>query len=246
MSEDRLLGERVVLYQPKTGYRAAIDPVFLAAAVDARPRDTVLDVGCGVGAAALCLAFRCADVSVTGLDVDFRLVEIAEQNGAANGMAERLRFLAEDVSRPAALLRPASFDHVMTNPPYAKSGTGRPPRHPSRHLAMVEDAAPLGVWLDYSIRMVRPRGTVTVIHRADRLEEILRLLAGRLGGVTVLPLWPGGARPKPAGRVIVRGRRGASAPFRLLPGIVLHDADGRYTASAERILRHGAPVEMEH
>ena len=68
-SEDHLLGRKILLRQPKIGYRVAIDPIFLAASVQAEPRETILDVGAGVGAASLCLAVRCPNVKVIGIEL---------------------------------------------------------------------------------------------------------------------------------------------------------------------------------
>ena len=63
-------------------------------------------------------------------------------------------------------------------------------------------------------------------------------MADRAGDIAVFPLWPGIG--KPASRVIVRARKGVASPTRLLPGLVLHEADGRYTTAADAILREGA------
>lgn len=242
LTEDRLLGGRVRLFQPETGYRVAIDAVFLAAAVHAKPGESVLDVGAGVGAAALCLAVRIGGVLVTGMDADHPLVRLAARNADVNRVADRVRFFAGDLMSPPVRLSPASFDHVMANPPFVIEGTGTPSPDLGKAAATVEQGARLADWLRFCLRMVRPMGTVTLIHRADRLDAVLHELYGRLGEIVVVPLWPGGSGAKPAKRVIISGRRGSAAPLRLLPGVVLHQADGRFTAEAERVLRHGEAV----
>jgi tRNA1(Val) A37 N6-methylase TrmN6 len=76
-----------------------------------------------------------------------------------------------------------------------------------------------------------------VIHRADRLEDLLAALAPRFGGVTVLPIHP--KRDRPAKRVIVHAVLGARDEPVTLPGFHLHEDDGAFTAAAEAILRHG-------
>lgn len=245
LSDDRVLGGRVRLRQPLTGYRVAIDPVFLAAAVDAQPGETVLDVGCGVGAASLCLAARVAGVSVTGIDNDPALIATAGGNARENGMADRVRFLVDDLARPAAELAIAGFDRVMTNPPYCRPGSGRAPRQPGRRTATIEETCGLDVWLGFCVRMVRVGGVVTLVHRADRLDDVLATVRGRLGGLRVFPLWPGGAEPRPARRVLICGRRGSAEPLRLLPGLTLHRPDGRYGEAAEAVLRDAGALAWE-
>ncbi|HUZ73847.1 MAG TPA: methyltransferase [Stellaceae bacterium] len=239
-SDDTLLGGRVRLRQPEAGYRAAVDPVLLAAAVPAVSGDTVLDVGCGAGAAALCLAARVDGVRVTGIDTQRDLVRLANDNIVLNGVSGRVGAMSGDLLRPPPRLEPGTFAHVMANPPHLARGQATPPPDPGKAAAHVEGEADLAAWVRFALTMVRPRGTVTFIHRAERLDMLLAQLAGRAGEIVLIPLWPGG--DKPARRVIVRARKGVATPLRLLPGLVLHDAAGGFTAAAEAVLRHGAPL----
>src|SRR5688500_17759444 len=93
---DSVLGGRVMLHQPAVGYRVAIDPILLAAACPAEPRERVVDLGCGVGTAALCLARRVADVQCTGVDLQPDLATLANRNAPANRLAARASFIAGD------------------------------------------------------------------------------------------------------------------------------------------------------
>ncbi len=249
VSEDALLGGRVRFFQPARGYRAAIDPVLLAAAVPAAPGETILDVGAGAGAASLCLAARVPEVRVQGIEADDGLAGLARRNVEANGLAGRVTIVTGDLLDPPPELAPGSFDHVMANPPYLEAGRGRPPPDEAKAATVVEGAAGLADWLDFCLRMVRPKGSVTVIHRADRLDGVLAGLRRTLGAIVVFPLWPGppetgGAGPKAARRVIVHGQKGRATPLILAGGLVLHGPDGAYTPEAEAILRHGRELEM--
>lgn len=237
-TEDRLLDGQLVLRQPRDGFRVAIDSVFLAAAVPAAPGELVLEPGAGTGAAALCLARRVAGVRVVGLERQADLVRLAGENVRANSLAGSVDVMIGDLVRPPPRVVPASFAHVMFNPPYLPEGRGRAPADASRAQAHVEGEAALATWIDFALRMVRPKGTMTMIHRADRLDDILAHLHGKAGEIVVLPLWPG--RDRPAKRVIVQARRGVATPLRLAPGLVLHEADGGYTPAADAVLRGAA------
>ena len=235
-TEDAFLGGRLRLRQPVDGYRAAIDPVFLAASVDAAAGDRVLDVGAGHGAAALCLARRVPGCHVTGIEVQPGFARLAGENARANGLAGSVGIVAADLMRPA--LAPADFDHVMANPPYLERGRGTPPRSRDAAAARAEGDVGLGEWIGFMHRMARPRGVLTLIHRADRLDRILSLLDRRCGAVTVFPLWPrSGVAAK---RVIVRARKDVAAPAAIAPGLVLHGNDGAFTAEADAVLRGAA------
>lgn len=238
---DTLLGGRVALAQPERGYRAAIDPVLLAAAVPA-VAGRVLDAGAGVGAAALCYAVRVPGARVTGLELQQDLAALAAENARRNGVGDRVAFLAGDILNPPAGVAEGDFDHVMANPPYLPAAHGPAPPDPAKAAAMVEGEANMADWVDFCLRMVVPKGSVTLVHRADRLDELLALLRGRAGGIVVFPLWPGDGRP--ARRVIVRARRDVRAPMSLAAGLVLHRGDGAYTDAALAVLRDGGPLTL--
>jgi tRNA1(Val) A37 N6-methylase TrmN6 len=242
VTEDRLLGGRVRLRQPADGARAAIDPVFLAAAVPAESSQQILDAGCGAGAAMLCLAARVPQCRIVGLELQRDLVRLAGDNVLLNGMADRLSVMIGDLLRPPPRLSPGMFDHVMANPPVLERGRGSEVPSPSKAAATIEGEAALGEWVRFALGMVRPKGTVTFIHRADRIDGLLGQLAGRAGGIVIFPLWPRAGQS--ASRVLVRARKQIAAPARLAPGLVLHEADGRFTAAAEAVLRGGEALTL--
>jgi tRNA1(Val) A37 N6-methylase TrmN6 len=241
-SEDLLLGGRLRLRQPASGYRVAIDPIFLAAAVPAGPADAILDVGSGVGAASLCLAARVPGCRITGVEMQRDLVRLAGDNIVLNDLTARLSVMRGDLLALPPRLAPGAFDHVMANPPFLAAGSATAPGDAGKAAANLEGEANLAAWVRVALAMVRARGSLTFIHRADRLDALLALLAGKAGEITLYPLWPG--EGKPAKRIIVRARKGIASPTRLLPGMVLHEADGRYTAAADSVLRDAAALEM--
>ena len=247
---DTLLGGRVKLQQPAAGYRVAIDPVLLAAAVAAADGERALDVGCGVGAGTLCLAARVGALHVTGIEVDRSLAQLAKENAALNGLEGRIDVLVGDFARPPPKLAPKSFDHVFANPPFYEERAHQPPSSHTRMQATVEGAAGLDAWLEFCARMVRRGGSITMIHRPERLPQILGTLSAvRAGAVIVYPLWShnpfGGARTKKtASRVIVQARAENGGPLKLTGGMILHEADGTYTHAADRVLRGGAALAL--
>ena len=244
--EDRLLGGRVRLVQPARGYRAATDPVLLAAAVPARPGERVLDLGCGAGAAMLCLAARVPGLELHGIDVQPDYLALAAGNARLNEIEAALH--EGDVAAPPDPLRQLSFDHVMLNPPYHDAESHASP-DAGRDRANRETGADLAAWIDTALRRLRPKGWLTVIHRADRAPELLRLLDGPAGAIALKPLAPRTGRA--AKRVILQARKGAKAPFRLLPPLVIHagarhlrDAED-FTPEAAAILRDAAPLDLQ-
>jgi tRNA1(Val) A37 N6-methylase TrmN6 len=241
-TEDRLLGGRVCLRQPATGYRVAIDPVFLAASVPAEPHQSVLDVGCGVGAAMLCLAARVGQVRVAGLETRRELVRLAGDNAILNGVEARVSAMIGDLLNAPPRLSPGTFDHVMANPPHLEPGRAAAVASPDKAEATIEGEADLAAWVRFSLAMASSKGSVTFIHRADRIDALLAEITGRAGEIVVYPLWPGPGRP--AIRVLVRARKDVASPARIAPGLVLNEPDGRPTAAAEAVLREGRGLDL--
>ncbi|MDA1310002.1 MAG: methyltransferase [Proteobacteria bacterium] len=248
LTRDTLLDGRVVLWQPAEGYRAAIDPVLLAAAVEAGAGAKVLDLGCGAGTIALCLLARCPKISVTGLEIDDALAALARRNAAENGVSENFQTYQGSVAALAGgslageieafKIEAGSFDIVVSNPPYLEAGRASLSPDLGKRTADVESTADLETWIGAASRALKPKGALALIHRADRLDHILALLRGRFGGITIHPLWP--KQGVPAKRVIIQARKGMAAPTRLEPGTVLHQTDGPYTDAARIALSGGA------
>ena len=243
ITEDRLLGGRVRLLQPAKGYRAGMDAALLAAACDAQAGERVLDVGCGPGAVLLAAAARRPDARLWGLERDPSALELARRGAALNGMQDRVELLAGDVAQGFAALKLRPFDAVLSNPPFFDdAGAIRGP-HPARRGAYLADDG-LAAWIGFLSKAVREGGAVTVIHRADRLADLLRLLSAKLGGIRIRPVQP--FADAPAKRVLVRAVKTGKAPLELLPPLILHDrSGGKHTPEAEAILRGEAAVAWD-
>jgi tRNA1(Val) A37 N6-methylase TrmN6 len=240
LTDDAFLGGMFSALQPAHGFRAGIDSVLLAACVPAEEGTRLIEPGTGAGVAALCVAHRLEGTRITGLEIEPALAALARRNAARNGMAERITVLAGDIAAPPAGLQGASFDHAFVNPPFLEEGAALAAADESLDRARRSEAGALKVWLDFCLDQVAEGGTVTIVQRAERLGAMLSVLEARAGAVHVLPLWP--RRGVAAKRVVVCARKGSRAPLSLLPGLVLHEADGRYTPEAEAILRQGAPL----
>ncbi len=246
LSEDAVLGGRLVLRQPVNGHRVGHDAILLAAATSARAGEHVVDLGAGVGAAGLALARRIEGVAVTLVEIDPALAALAGENAASNALAERVRIVCLDVAAPAAAfaaagLAPGTADRVLMNPPFNASQQ-QPSPHSGRRLARSASRETLDQWVGAATRLLRRMGVITLIWRADALDSLLAALTAGFGAVTLLPIHP---KPDaPAIRVLARAVKASRAPLSLLPGFTLADAAGRPTPQAEAVLRSGALLPL--
>lgn len=245
---DAFLGGRIEVIQYKAGHRGGSDAVFLAASVPAQAGETVLDAGTGAGTAALCLLARVAGIDVAGVEIDESQCALARQNAQRNGFRDRFSVIEADLTAPGKILGTAGlvregYDQVMANPPFYGEGSVRVAANASRASAHVMPDGELERWVRFLTTMAGPHATLTLIHRAENLGALLEVLKDRFGGLTIFPLYP--RRGAPAVRVIVQGRKNSRASTRLLPGLVLHEDGGAYTAEAEAVLRTGAALPLE-
>ena len=244
LTHDAFLCGKLHLWQPIRGYRAATDPVLLAAACPARAGERVLDIGCGAGAAALCLGARVPGLVLAGLEVQPAYATLARRNAQENNLTMQVE--TGDLIRMPAALR-LDFDHVIANPPYYRAGGTRSP-DPTRAMALQVET-PLSAWVQAAAQRLTPGGWLTLICGADGLPEVLLAMAGKLGDVSVLPLQPRTGRA--AQRILLRARKGRKGAFRLLAPFVLHQGvahDGdreSYAPRANAVLREGADLSAE-
>ena len=237
---DSLLGGRVEILQAAHGYRVSVDAVLLAASIPADKGARVLDVGCGDGGATLCLAWRAPSTEVAGIDLRNDALARLRESIGMNGFGGRVSVEPGDVAAgpPAALV--AAFDWVISNPPYLPEGR-TDLRDTPRDVAMVE-TVPLERWIEFMAGCTRDGGHLAIVHRADRIDELLVALVPHAGDVRVFPVWPHAGEA--ARRVIVHARKGARGPAKLCAGLVLHEADGSFTAKARAILEGGAALDV--
>jgi tRNA1(Val) A37 N6-methylase TrmN6 len=247
LTDDAVLGGRLRLKQKKRGHRVGHDAILLAAATAARAGDRVIDFGSGVGAAGLALAMRIPDVEVTLLELDPELSALATENIERNGLSERARAVALDVTGSAddyaaVGLSPGSVDHVLMNPPFHDPARQNVSPDPGKRLAHAAPVSLLTVWIDAASRVLHSAGSLTLIWRADGLGDVLAALGERFGGIAVLPVH--GRAGQPAIRVLVCAQKGSRAPLTLLPGLMLNDEDSKPTAEAEAVLRGAQALPM--
>jgi len=231
-----LLNGRVTLFQTADGLRASMDSVLLAAAVSAQPKDMILDMGCGTGAVGLCINERLRDLtlSISGIDIQDRMILLAERNAKANAMDHRCWYRCADVA-DKGVFDAEAFDHIVMNPPYYEQDKRIQSPDPAREIAYSGD---LSVWMASALHWLRQGGSLCLIHRADALNDILMLAHKKFGAIEVWPVHSKGGEP--AIRVIVKMIRNRKTPLTLHPPLVMFDADGAPSAQSNALLRDGA------
>ena len=246
--ESYILNGRVIITQPVHGFRASLDTVFLSAAVNhslLTENARILDLGCGVGSAGLCLLKRLVDrhdITLTGIDIQRDLITLAQKNAELNNVATQCRFFEGNITDKKIGLADNYFDLVISNPPYQEEGQQTPSPNHIKAIAHGHQAisATWADWVYCANRKCKPGGYFIVIHRADRIHDILAKLSPWFGSIVIIPLWP--KKNEPAKRFIFIARKQRFAPSILTQGHLLHYEDGRHTTETTAILNGERPL----
>jgi tRNA1(Val) A37 N6-methylase TrmN6 len=238
--ESFLLDGGVRLIQPKVGYRAGMDAALLAAAVGAKPGERALEAGCGPGAALLQAAKRAPDALFTGLERDPAAFQLARRNIALNALETSVEAVRGEVETRFSTLGLKPFDIAFANPPFFDDPSGLRGPHPAKRGAWLADGG-LEAWTGFMLKAVRENGRILLIHRADRLADILALLSQGAGSFRIRPIQP--FTDQPAKRVLVQAVKTGRAPLILLAPLVMHErGGGKHTPEADAILRGEAAL----
>lgn len=238
--EITVLNKQVRLKQAKNGFRTSMDSVMLAAACPIRAGQSLLDIGCGVGSAGLCVLYRVGDITLTGVDIQQDHIDLARDNAVLNAMVGKASFICSDIRD---FKHEKGFHHVICNPPYLEAGAHlRSPHHAKATAMGHHDDIKTKDWIIHAARLLRPEGTLTMVHEAGKMDKILQAMVGCFGAIEIIPLWP--REGKAAKRMIVRAVKGRKSPLALHSGLILHDADGGYTVEAEGILREAKGLSL--
>ncbi|HRW28711.1 MAG: methyltransferase domain-containing protein [Alphaproteobacteria bacterium] len=241
ITKDDFLGGRISLSQPEKGYRITSDSVFLSATIRLKAGDKILDVGAGTGAILSCLSARlgenASEVTMHGIEIQDDLITLAMENSGGT-----IKYYKGDIFNDVPGCEPNSYHHIVSNPPYYEKGKVKASPYKTKAVAQGDGISDLRLWVERCLRMVRPKGFITLVHRADRLDDIICALSQKAGSIIIYPLYSKAG--KDANRVIIRAQKDANGLLSLKSGLIVHKSDGHYTDQAENILRHARYLDI--
>ncbi len=246
LTSDEFIGGRVVVEQPRTGYRANIDSVLLSAAVSCGKGDTILELGCGAGTILFCLMARVKGLKAYGVEIQERYAELARSNAKRNML--KVNIVTADICSLPVAIKKIEFDNVVLNPPFNRRTSSYASNNKEQDISKREFNPDLPGWIDIAIKRCKVKGEIVIIHQIDRLGEILTAFADRVGDITILPVVS--FRNENAKKIIVKCRKGTRGLLKLCPPLVVHKKtpenlySDSYTSSVKKILKNGHPLKF--
>lgn len=225
--------EVITIVQQKKGHRFTLDSILLADFCRIKPRDRVLEPGTGTGIISLLLAKKYPYVRITAVEMQTALADLCRQNIIDNGLEDHIILLEQDIRTLKGELRTSTFDVIVANAPYTKSGAGRQSPCPERMLSRHDRGADIVTWLD--LRMfLKNKGRYFLVFPADRLSELISSLRmNRLEPKRMRLVYPYDG--KPASLVLIEAVKSAGIGLEVLPPLIVHDADSGYTEEMRHI-----------
>lgn len=210
-----------------------LDSFLLSALPRLKPGLRVCDLGCGTGLLGLLLLQRQRELTVTGLDIQPEAIRMAELAAEENGLTDRLDFRLGDLREPG-ILPAGAFDLVVCNPPYFPPGSGAPPLDPARRTARMEESCTLEDVCRASARLLRWGGALCLVHKPERLTDLLCLL--RAAGLEPKRLQLVFHRMEAApSLVLLEARRGGGPGLRVEAPLMLEGPGGGPSPELDRI-----------
>ena len=226
--KEKLLNGLLEIKQPETkmGPRVNVDTILLAHYAQPKKRDRILEIGCAHGAISIILAKR--GYTVTGVDIQPHLIELARENAQINGLSDKTDFSVLDIKECRKRFRPQSFDRIVVNPPYDEVWTSR--QSPSKELAaaMHGTECSLEDVISASKYLLNNKGYLDMVIRSNRTGELFALLTKyNIAPKRVTPVYP---RPgETASVVLVEAIKASGQGIKVEAPLFITDREGKET-----------------
>lgn len=162
---------KLVVYQPKKGFRFGIDSLLLADFLELKRGERVLEIGAGTGIISFTLLLRFPHSKIYLLEIDPLCVSAISCGISANSFEERAFLIRGDALK--APFKSGVWDVIFANPPYFKEGTGRASPKELRNLARRERTLNLDSLLETCSKLLKNGGRLYLIFTALRFAELI-------------------------------------------------------------------------
>jgi len=228
--EDLQLNGLFIL-QKKDSFRFGMDAVLLSNFVTAGRGKSVLDLGTGTGIIPILLSAKTKAEKIIGIEIQQEMADMAQRSVDGNNLGDMIGIVKGDIRQAVSIFGKSSFDVVVTNPPYTRAGSGYVNPEDSRAISRHEILCKLEDVLKTSAEILKPNGEFFMVHRPERLADIidgmrqvnlepklLRLVCARVG--------------KEPSLILIKGLKSGNPGMKIVPVLYIYDENGDYTIEA--------------
>lgn len=245
---DEFLGGKFKLKQPKKGFKAGTDSILLAASIQLKKEDSLVELGCGSGAVLLSLNHRFSNNFMSGIEFDNTSYYYASKNLEKIGnivkiLKEDIREIPKNTSYKSLQQK---FNQVTMNPPFFQN-SNKKQQSISRTNArsFFNQSHDLALWFKTGNFLLRDHGILTLIYPCSLLAHLIKIAeTAHFGGFKIFPIWSKSGED--AKRIIVQMQKNSNKPTSLKAGLTLYNSDNTHTPEATRILRDGGQLNINN
>jgi tRNA1(Val) A37 N6-methylase TrmN6 len=231
---DDLQYKGLKLIQKKDGFCFGVDAVLLASFANVKKNDRLIDLGTGTGIVAVLLSAKTEARSIIGLEIQPQMAEMAERSIDMNKLGEKVKIVCGDIKNALQLFGSSTFDVVVTNPPYINKGGGLLNLSDTKMVSRHEILCSLEDIINISSRLLVSGGQFAMIHRPERLADIICLMRNN----SIEPKYLRFVHPSPNKKpnlILVQGSRNGNKQLKVMEPLYVYDEYGNYTDEINKI-----------
>lgn len=226
---DDLQYKGLKIIQNKNGFCFGVDSVLLSDfAKTIKQNSTVVDIGTGTGIVGLLLCKKTNLKKIYGVEIQKEVAKMAKRSIELNNLQDKFEIINSDINDIFNFLEPNTIDCIVTNPPYKKVDTGVKNEDEKQMISRHEVKCTLEDIIEKSSKLLKDRGELYIVHRAERMVDIMCVLRKyRLEPKNIRFVHPK-KNDKP-NLILVKAIKYANEFLKIDKPLVIYDENGNYT-----------------
>lgn len=217
------------IIQNKDGFCFGIDSILLSDfAKEIKKESKVIDLGTGTGIIGILLCMKTELSKIIGVEIQKEVYDMAKRSIKLNNLENKFEIINENIKNLENIIETGTFDAVVTNPPYKKIGTGLTNENEKKLISRHEITANLEDFIKVSYRMLKDKGTLYMVHRPDRMVDIIELLRKyKLEPKKIKFVYPNAN--KDANLILLKAVKNANPFLKIEKPLYVYNQNGEYT-----------------
>lgn len=216
------------IIQDTRGFCFGIDAVLLANFGEVKKEDKVIDLGTGTGVIPILIAGKTEAEHIVGLEIQPNMADMAKRSVMLNELEQRVEIIEGDLKEAPKIFGLAQFDMVTCNPPYMNHGGGIINVSDAKAISRHEIMCTLEDVIAVSAGLLRSGGKFCMIHRPERLVDIIWLMRSYKIEPKKIRFVHPSAGKKP-NLLLIEGLRGGNPYLKMLDPLYVFNESGEYS-----------------